>query len=521
MNNEEKLIYDITNNIWDSSYTLNDSDCTNIDWMSVLRISIEQGIFPVIYHSIEHYIPKKYKLAYVAQKMRHQSRSKIALNECYEVSKMFTDKNIRHVMVKGFALSHLIYEKYLMRQFGDIDFLVNEDDIVSACYEMESAGYFENLINDISNSGLVVEDYHKKAWYLGNISDIGDSEKTFSGKNTMVELKKEKSYYGVSEVAAAISNSIDIVICGYKFKSLSIEDSFIFSIENMFHNFYSVAGICTDYALREIVDFYKFILKHENIFTFDYIETIERSNHKNHLALCIDILRKYFNSKAFSKIPNILSELVSTPENIFEFNVGWQSSFTDRLFNKELRISEFNWHLLQRCKVFKEIPNDLTKPPWNISEGMVDTPIEIWMDSFSIDILREKVKFGLGYDVSNFCLSLKIPLKYPNVSIVYNIPHVGDVVGGICNTDICFDIINKEIFNLDSNSRGIQWYKNIVGNYLVVSILIPKNGNLPKFNSKNSDYHVNIIIRYQNGRSLISRLGGYNDAYKFLIPDSQ
>jgi len=517
MNNEEKLIYNITNNIWNSEYLLNICDCVGVDWSIVLKIAVEQGIFPIVFPKVLQHLPTKEKMTYIAHKMRLQSRIKIVIEEAHAISKMFTDASIQHAIVKGFVLSNLIYGDYLVRQFGDIDFMVSEIDIVSACYKMESAGYYEEFLNDIETSGLTLTDYHKNMWYSGDINDIGDTEKAFRGKNAMVELKKEKPCYGVSEVSDAISRCVDVIICGYKFKTLSVEDIFIFTLENMFHNFYTTVGIRADYLIRDIVDFHKFILEYKDIFTLEYMDIIEKGNHKNHLALCIDILRKYFDCKAFSKIPTILSSLKSEPENIFEFNIGWQISFFDRLFKSELRISEFNWHLFHKCKTFKEKPLDLTVPPWDITKGVVDTPIEIWMDSFSFDILKGKIHFGLGYDTDNFYISFKIPLSFPDLSISYGIPHTGSVIGDINNIGFSFDLMDKKITNIESSIHISGWHTNLFDNYYVVSILSPKHENIPVTNSNQNDYPVNITIGYQKGDRLICRLGGYNDAYKFCL----
>ena len=64
------------------------------------------------------------------------------VKEVNEISKLFRRNNIKHVFLKGAALVSSIYKKSLgIRMVGDIDILINNDQILKARSLMENNGY--------------------------------------------------------------------------------------------------------------------------------------------------------------------------------------------------------------------------------------------------------------------------------------------------------------------------------------------------------------------------------------------
>ena len=64
------------------------------------------------------------------------------VKEINEISKLFKSNNIDHVFLKGAALVSSIYKDSLgIRMVGDIDILINNDQIIKATSLMKDYGY--------------------------------------------------------------------------------------------------------------------------------------------------------------------------------------------------------------------------------------------------------------------------------------------------------------------------------------------------------------------------------------------
>lgn len=92
-------------------------------------------------------------------------------------------------MVKGFVLSQYLYENPNIRDFSDIDFLVHEDDIITACTIVEELGGQERLITHLENNDVHLSQDLKEYLFFSN------KEKKFDLKGRLVEIKKSSPYY--------------------------------------------------------------------------------------------------------------------------------------------------------------------------------------------------------------------------------------------------------------------------------------------------------------------------------------
>lgn len=512
MKNEEMIIYDITNNICNPDYLFDLSEYKAVDWKVLFEIACKQRIFPIIFQKIKNYLPQDQRTTYMTYWMSHQYRVKCHINEAIRVTNILNDNAFRFVMVKGFLLSHLLYKNVFLRQIGDIDFILHKDDMILACRKMEENGYVDELVDCITNSDFSIPDSEIDLHYLSG------KEKAFIGESgILVEIKKDKYKFSDIEASTAMSHRIDIDINDSKFYCFDIKDMFIHIVENMCYNFFTVPGVIADYIIRDIVDFYKLIIEYKDIFTLDYLSLIEKRNHMNHLVLSMDILKDYFDDEALSKIPNSLLTLKSDPEELNEFTSGWKSTFLSRLFNRNHRITEMRLRELQRAvkqsKSFKTKSVNVTKHPYDVRKGLVETPFTIWMSPIIDSITEEKVRFGFGYGNDRTHLSLEIPINYPDIFIGYSLIYVSSKQGELCKHDTDFEFVNKNVSKLYSSKNCVENFVNEVNKKHILTISIPHD----EAERDIRDYYIRFDVMFRGTNEYIGRLGGYQEVYKFSV----
>jgi|WetSurSiteA1Bulk_404760.scaffolds.fasta_scaffold00717_6 hypothetical protein len=94
-----------------------------------------------------------------------------------EVNTILTNAGIKHVLLKGMALEHTLYEAKGLRQMTDNDILVKREDSFKAWYLLQKKGFisgliksplFKKIIGDIGehlpplyNDGYVIEIHHR------------------------------------------------------------------------------------------------------------------------------------------------------------------------------------------------------------------------------------------------------------------------------------------------------------------------------------------------------------------------
>ena len=506
--------------VWDPKYCFDTSKYGSFDWEILMQISLEHSIFPLIYSKVNMCLPNHLQMKYKICWTLHKRKIKDAMKQAFMIQKTIEESGCRSSIVKGFILSYLIYEDVNLRQFCDIDFIVHKDDMLVVCNIMEHLGYKDGFINCISSIDIPAHKSYKDSYYLS------DKEKTFiSESGFLVEIKTGKYSYASIEASNAMTNRFSLVIDECSFSCVNIKEMFMHIIENMFFNFYADPGILSDYKIRDILDFYSFILKYQDIFTVDYLKTIENRDHLNHLALSIDILKKYFDAEAISKIPSILLNIEPKRENVFEFIIGWESNFFDRFCRAE-RIAEYERLVIKReieiSKQFKSKPVSVTNSTL-IHMGSINTPISVWTEPTIFYILEREIYFGFEYDKNNIYASLKIPIEFPDMDILYEFC-CDELYGEVYKQCVCIELINNKMRRLSSEIGGTKSFMSDFDNYSIVTISIPRHGSIKHVNECVSDYFLFFRLMYSGTEEFIGRRGscGIDDndkVYKFSIAE--
>ncbi len=119
--------------------------CQDLDWQRLIRLAGSHGVLPLLYRSLSRNssdaVPKV-----VLDQLREASRSNLQHSlsltaELLRLLDFFADHGINAIPFKGPVLAASVYKDLSLRQFSDLDVLVNRDDILKAGDLLASQGY--------------------------------------------------------------------------------------------------------------------------------------------------------------------------------------------------------------------------------------------------------------------------------------------------------------------------------------------------------------------------------------------
>ena len=146
MNSTTRFISDI---LFDKEIDLVLFPAKNNDkfWDKFVRIGSSHYVIPALYYKLKQRDYLKLlndELSSYMEEIYNQNykRNLELVKEVNEISDLFNSNNIDHVFLKGAALVSSVYKKSLgIRMVGDIDILINNDQILKAKSLMEDYGY--------------------------------------------------------------------------------------------------------------------------------------------------------------------------------------------------------------------------------------------------------------------------------------------------------------------------------------------------------------------------------------------
>ena len=154
-----------------------------LDWDYILRTAREEGLSPVIYHSLKKHAPQflppevsdSLKNAYLSTALRNEH----FLNELEEVLQAAQEIKIPVILLKGIALIKTVYKDVAFRPMGDIDIFIPADRLVNFEEAVFRLGYSADQTAPfyyIKKSRFSVPlDVHTDIRYLESPQDIWQS----------------------------------------------------------------------------------------------------------------------------------------------------------------------------------------------------------------------------------------------------------------------------------------------------------------------------------------------------------
>ncbi|HEY9854063.1 MAG TPA: nucleotidyltransferase family protein [Leptolyngbyaceae cyanobacterium] len=143
----------------------------NIDWTYLIEIASQHATKPLLYHNLSSICPQavpqpildRLRNDYRANALRNMSLTK----ELLKLLNLFEKHQIPAITYKGAALTAAIYGNLSLRQFGDLDILIQPQDFSRAKELLISQGYHPDLKFEweeswINNKNKVNVDLHQR-----------------------------------------------------------------------------------------------------------------------------------------------------------------------------------------------------------------------------------------------------------------------------------------------------------------------------------------------------------------------
>ena len=116
-----------------------------LDWQRVITVAVEQGVLPLVYYNLNRRFGDRVPVE-VLDKLRHYfqintQRNLLLTAESIEISKTLADNQIDAISFKGPTLAATAYGELALRQFCDLDLLIEEHNSLKVVDILVSMGY--------------------------------------------------------------------------------------------------------------------------------------------------------------------------------------------------------------------------------------------------------------------------------------------------------------------------------------------------------------------------------------------
>lgn len=117
----------------------------DVDWMGLIRLAMRHDVMPLLYHNLQQVCPESVpqnilgplRARYQAQAAQAASR----VEELVRVLSLLEDQGIPAVPYKGPTLAQRLYGDVALREFGDLDIMILERDVLRAQDLIRCHGY--------------------------------------------------------------------------------------------------------------------------------------------------------------------------------------------------------------------------------------------------------------------------------------------------------------------------------------------------------------------------------------------
>lgn len=465
LNDTQRAVYDITRNVFNSNFKFNTKNYPLLDMEEFFGIIKQQKIYNIVYRCIQNCISEDFDEKFKKSFYNYKNKIDDLISEALKINFKLNNNEVNTCLVKGFVLSYIIYGDIYSRNFSDLDFLVDKNSQYNCCEMIRKMGYKEHNIelfrNDyyISQNAIVV-------YYLSDI------EKQFKKDNIYVELKKETGKFS-QEVRKSLLNSINVDIDGVICSTLSLSDTFLLLIDNTYKNFFSDYGKKHDFIIRDLLDFYGFVVKYKKLFNEEFLIVIKKADYFGELCEIIKLLKLFFSDEPIKRLPKVFLELCLHEDIKKDVFLGF-------IFNKSQRCQYYNYLEYQNIHdtwlVLKA--NDLSVYPYNYKKGVIDIIYQMTPSPLVSNIVMKIIWYKIDYNDSSIFYSFRIPHEYKSLRI--------EIIQYMSNCKekdalfICmeFDYIDEKITNVGVEEDTINIYdiKEVDTNIIVIEI--PKSSKI-------------------------------------------
>lgn len=147
---------------------------SSIDIQKLIPLAIQHGILPLVYKTIKHLHSSpltphsSLKQLLNELKVHYQSivqRNMLMSAELIRIMKLLEENGIEALAFKGPALSQMAYGDITLRQYGDLDILINPKDLLSASQLLLTKGYESRVSLDYLHNQDFIRVNHDISFY--------------------------------------------------------------------------------------------------------------------------------------------------------------------------------------------------------------------------------------------------------------------------------------------------------------------------------------------------------------------
>lgn len=427
-----------------------DISLDDIDNELFLKYINKQKLFPIIYPYIKNNLVID-KTLYDQQYNEYLNQVEMYEKELNRVFKYFNENGLSGVVIKGIALSKIIYGNYYSRRFGDIDLLFDEYNMEKADKLLRDLGYIQYndfIYNQLLDKPLLKLSYlHEYFPYRKGVSEAKIN-------NVFIEVSKNlhSRLCNKKYISQMIENRVKV----NEYYTLCLEDTFIELIENTYEDVFSDYAMSVGTAnLRNYLDLLMFMKKFK--FSTDKI---------------LNISQKY-------EFDFYLFEVIKGITDLFP-KIKWAQQVKEQMIMNRIEINDIDSIFADKKNtVMALFDNKISRNENNIA--IKNDYYSLKNESLLIpntDVIYYKAKLGLLNSDIEYKLSIKDGSAYIKLNLktdICDFLHSGILQIRVCNnnlgSDYCFWVLN--VFIVDG-----QWYYYVYNcKYLYVDVDI-KNGML-------------------------------------------
>lgn len=315
-----------------------------LDYGYLAEIAYEQRILAPFYKIYKDYISGGCQNKIEKRLNNRRDKKRCQLEYLKIIKREFEKQKIDFVIIKGFAISALVYEDMYQRDFSDCDLIVDIKNFKKVNEIMKELGYHSNLGNGDIPDLLPLECYELEYF-----------KEYAPGMEMCVEIKLgTSSIKNVDIIKKFLENKIELNINGENYNSFSLNDTFILLCTNTYCNFeleFAVARI------RDLIDIKLFYEKYREVLDWEYIMNFASENEQTHQLFAVLNLINYYYNNTFSEecVNGFAIEKIKYDKNVFQnFAHGWMRDWivepVDLMLNRKWHFNEICFQ--QSCKAY-------------------------------------------------------------------------------------------------------------------------------------------------------------------------
>lgn len=297
--------------------------------------------------------------------------NKISINQryatCKNIFEQLTDNSIIYSVIKGAVLSKSAYDDIYARNSGDIDLLINRNNVDHVKQVLLDNGFIQGRISENGITPFSRKELLFQSTMSHQIAPFVKSTENKLCPYVNVDINTD-IFWGESDIKTdleyVLSETQDTVICNVSVKKLSLEMEFVALCLHHYKDMNSIYLLSQgSLKLRLFCDIYFYLINNQ----LDIDKLISICNtlcSTKYIYYCIYYTNKIFNSDIHQEYlhrlcapdcNDIPDTFGLTPNEVQE----WKISFTERLFH-----SNINGYLMSNLS-----DRDIEKIQTNISLG--------------------------------------------------------------------------------------------------------------------------------------------------------